>query len=181
VAISQRLLAAVNQFNLRTRQSQATEERKFTETRLTEARTSLREAEDRLQSFLQHNRQGSSPELKFDEDRLEREVALDQQVVNSLAQSYEEVRIREVRDTPVITVIEPPVAPTSADSHGRAGRAIVGLVLGALLASLVGFAQDFSRRRRTAGDPDVEAFYHALGDARNDAARVVPGLRNRSD
>jgi uncharacterized protein involved in exopolysaccharide biosynthesis len=178
-AIVQRLIAAVNAFNLRTRQSQASEERKFTETRLADARNALRESEDKLQSFLQHNRQGNSPELKFDQDRLEREVGLNQQVMTSLAQSYEEVRIREVRNTPVITVIEPPALPSSPDGRGRTVRAILGLVLGAVFAVIASLTQEFSRRRQVAGDAEAKEFFAVLGDVRNDAARIISGLRKR--
>src|SRR5262249_17265357 len=81
LAIVQRLVSSVNDFNLRTRQGQAGDERRFTENRLAEAKTTLRAAEDRLQAFLQGNRQFASPDLKFQQDRLEREVTLDQQIV----------------------------------------------------------------------------------------------------
>jgi uncharacterized protein involved in exopolysaccharide biosynthesis len=102
--IADRLLEGLNYFNLITRQSQAREERRFTEGRLEAARASLRAAEDALQRFLQTNRQfAESPALTFQRDRLQREVLLQQQVVISLAQQYEENRIREVRDTPVIS------------------------------------------------------------------------------
>jgi uncharacterized protein involved in exopolysaccharide biosynthesis len=177
VAITRRLVAAVNAFNLRARQGQASEERRFTETRLEDARTALRGAEDRLQGFLQRNRQFGTPELKFEQDRLEREVMLDQQVVSSLAQSYEEVRIREVRDTPVITTIEPPSTPTQPNPRGRGRWAVTGLMLGALVGVTLALLGDFSRRKRAAGDPEAEAFSNAVRDTRNDIARVIPGLR----
>jgi len=46
--INQRVLDLINEFNLRTRQSQAAEERRFTERRLGEVRQDLRAAEARL-------------------------------------------------------------------------------------------------------------------------------------
>ena len=110
VAIAERLLNRVNEFNLKTRQSQAANERRFVDGRLAEARVVLREAEDRLENFLASNRQAASPALTFQRDRLGRDVNMRQSVVSTLTQSYEEVRIREVRDTPLITVVEPPAA-----------------------------------------------------------------------
>jgi uncharacterized protein involved in exopolysaccharide biosynthesis len=131
LAIAGRLLDGLNHFNRITRQSQAREERRFTEARLADAQASLRAAEDALQRFLEGNRQFSaSAALKFQQDRLQREVQLQQQVVTSLAQQYEENRIREVRDTPVITVIDPPVLAARPDARLRG----LILVLGTMAA-----------------------------------------------
>jgi uncharacterized protein involved in exopolysaccharide biosynthesis len=177
------LLAGVNAFNLRTRQSQASEERRFTEGRLNAARDGLRAAEDRLQSFLQRNRLGidNSPHLTFEHDRLQREVSLQQQIVTSLAQANEEVRIREVRDTPLITVIERPVIPTRADPRGRLKRAIAGLLAGTFLGALVAFTADVFRRRRASHDPDAEEFRRSLTQVKAEVARLLPGRRGGAE
>jgi uncharacterized protein involved in exopolysaccharide biosynthesis len=54
-----------------------------------------------MQAFLQANRQwANSPDLTFQHDRLERDIALRQQVYTTLVQSFEQARISEVRDTP---------------------------------------------------------------------------------
>lgn len=149
--IAQELLDGLNQFNLATRKSQATEERRFTEGRLQAARTSLRSAEDALQSFLQGNRQlGSSPQLGFQRQRLEREVALQQQVVTGLAQQYEDARIREVRDTPVITLIERPTLPVIPDPSGRALTVILGTVGMAVLGCVYSLVRAGWERQRVA-------------------------------
>src|SRR5690349_5015922 len=101
LAIANELINGVNDYNERTRQSQASAERKFVEGRLAIAAADLRDAEDRLEQFLRTNMQlGGSPELTIQRDRLQRNVSLRQQVFTSLTQSYEEARIREVRDTP---------------------------------------------------------------------------------
>lgn len=115
--IAEQLLVGLNHFNLVTRQSQAREERQFSEARLAEAKATLRRAEDALQAFISVNRVADgSPALRFEQGRLDREVQLQQQVVSTLAQQYEEHRIREVRDTPVITVFERPVPAARGDS-----------------------------------------------------------------
>ncbi len=78
----------------------------------------MRAAEDTLEKFLQTNRQlENSPQLSFQRDRLQREAGRQQQMMLGLVQQYEDARIREVRDTPVITVIERPVLAASADSR----------------------------------------------------------------
>ncbi len=134
--INRRLLDLVNQFNLRTRQSQAGEERRFTETRLAEVRQDLRAAEDRLQAFLQRNRDTrNSPQLMFQSDRLQRDVTMQQDVYTTLAQAYEQAKIEEVRDTPVITIVQQPELPARPDSRGLIGKGILGLLAGLIIGA----------------------------------------------
>jgi uncharacterized protein involved in exopolysaccharide biosynthesis len=154
--IAKRLIDGLNKFNVGTRKSQAGEERRFTESRLAEAKASLRAAEDALQYFLSGNRQiGNSPQLTFQRERLQREVTLQQQVVLGLAQQYEEARIREVRDTPVITVIERPILPAMPDPRGRVTLIILGTFVGLFLGvALVLMREGWDRQRRhEAADP----------------------------
>ena len=105
--VNRRLLELINEFNLHTRQTQAGAERRFTEQRMAEVRTDMNEAERRLASFLKVNRDyQNAPDLRFQYDRLSREVNIQQQLFVSLAQAFEQAKIDEVRDTPVISVIE---------------------------------------------------------------------------
>lgn len=155
LAIAERLLDGLNHFNLRTRQSQAREERRFTEARLADARTSLQGAEDTLQRFLENNRQfNASAALKFQLDRLQREVQLQQQVVTSLAVQYEENRIREVRDTPVITVMEAPIIAALPDARLRALILILGTAAAFCVSLLIVIVREAWTRESTKGrDP----------------------------
>jgi tyrosine-protein kinase Etk/Wzc len=143
--INQQLLDLINQFNLRTRQSQAGQERRFTERRMDEVRQDLRAAEDRLQQFLQRNRDiRNSPNLTFEADRLQREVTMQQQVFTTLAQAYEQAKIEEVRDTPVITVVERPEVPVRPDRRGLIGKGLLALLLGLVLGAGLAFAKSFA-------------------------------------
>ncbi|MGE3616090.1 MAG: hypothetical protein AB7L66_09485 [Gemmatimonadales bacterium] len=136
--LAARLVELLNEFNLRTRQTQARAEREFTESRLEQARDELREAEDRLQAFLQHNRDyRSSPGLTFAADRLEREVSLRQQIVSTLAQAFEQARIEAVRDTPVITVVQAAEVPVRPNSRGLAVLTVLAVIGGAALGVIM--------------------------------------------
>ena len=174
----EKVLTQVNAFNLRTRQSQAAEERRFVEERLDEARASLRYAEARLEAFLRGNRQSMySPELTLARDRLQRDVDLNQQVATALAQSLEDTRIREVRNVPVITVIEPPMAETTPESRGRFRRAKMGLMLGGLVGVILAVISQLVAARLAAGDPQLQRFKGLFMEVRSDLETMIPGRR----
>lgn len=107
--INRRMLDLLNEVNTSQRQSQASAQRRFIQQRLSAAQEELLGAELEFQRFLEQNRQyQSSPSLTFDASRLQRRIDLRQQVYVTLAQSLEQAAIEEVRDTPVITVLQPP-------------------------------------------------------------------------
>jgi len=160
LALVDRLVYGVNQFNLQTRKSQATAERQFVEARGAEAEHALRDAEDRLQTFLQRNRIiGSNSEQALDRDRLEREVARRTQLYTSLLESLEEARIREVRDTPVITVLEEPRAAIVPEGRGTLSKGILGALAGSAVGLIIALlGQGFSRARREVNGESREFF-----------------------
>jgi uncharacterized protein involved in exopolysaccharide biosynthesis len=127
--LAKELLNAVIRFNEERRQSQAGAERRFTQQRLAEVRGELREAEDRLATFLQRNRDyRNSPTLTFEFDRLSREVTLRQQIFMALSQAHEQARIEEVRDTPVLTVVDAPSEPATPEPRRLLLKALLALV-----------------------------------------------------
>jgi uncharacterized protein involved in exopolysaccharide biosynthesis len=153
--IAQKLLDGVNRFNVETRKSQAASERRFTEGRLEAEKAALRLAEDALQRFLQGNRQfGNASELAFQRDRLQREVNLHQQIVQGLSQQYEDARIREVRDTPVITIIEQPTLPVIQDSSGRLLNTIILTIVAGFLGAVFAIAREGWDRQRRGSESD---------------------------
>jgi uncharacterized protein involved in exopolysaccharide biosynthesis len=176
------ILDRLNAFNLVTRQSQAGAERRFMETRLDTAGTELRAAEDRLQGFLQRNRDyRNSPELSFQQDRLSRDVQMRQQVYTTLAQAYEQAKIEEVRDTPVITVVEQPELPARPDSRGIVRSTLVALVGGGLLGVLLAVLLAAMVRERTFNPRDTEAFHQELRRAVDELRRPWLLLRRNAD
>jgi uncharacterized protein involved in exopolysaccharide biosynthesis len=141
VQIARNMLDEVNRFNLNRRQAQAGAERSFVEKRLGEAQMELRQAEENLQSFLTENREfRSSPSLQLEFDRLNRTVSMRQGLYNALAQSYETAKIEEVRDLPLITIIEPPELPIAPDKHGGLRRTAAGILIGLAIGILLALA-----------------------------------------
>lgn len=157
-AIAQQLLDEIARFNLHTRQSQAAAERVFIQERVDSARSALLTAESAMQAFLQANRQwANSPDLTFQHDRLERDISLRQQVYTTLVQSFEQARISEVRDTPVITVLQAPFFPPGPDSTRMLLVLALGVVLGGMAGVVLAFVVE-AMKRPAPGDPARQDF-----------------------
>jgi len=140
VQINRRFLQALDTFNLRTRQSQAAAQRRFVEQRLDDKRAELTAAENALVAFESRNRQLQAPGLALERQRLQRRVDVSQQVYLTLAQGYEQARIDEVRDTPVITVVDAP-----ENTVEQSGGLLLFVLLGGFVGGLVGLGLIFLR------------------------------------
>jgi uncharacterized protein involved in exopolysaccharide biosynthesis len=140
--IATALLEELNRFNTQRRQSQAAAERKFTERRLAELGNELRQAERMLEGFLSSNRVMNAPQLRFEQDRLSREVELRRTIYSSMAQSHEQAKIEEVRDTPQITVIQQPEVPSRPDPRMLLGKTLAAATFGAILGLLLGYFRE---------------------------------------
>jgi uncharacterized protein involved in exopolysaccharide biosynthesis len=163
-AISVRLLELLNEFNLHTRQTQAAAERRFIEVRMDSAAAELRQAEERVESFLVQNRRfDHSPELSFEHERLSRQIGMRQALYTSLAEAFEETRIREVRSSPSFTVVDPPYRPVRPAGRGTITSLLLGLVIGFILALSFVIGREFLRRALMQ-DPHA---YQRLLEARN--------------
>lgn len=161
-AIAQRVLNLVNEFNVVSMQTSAHAQREFVEGRMREAQGRLSIAEDSLREFLEANRTyQASPRLVVEEGRLQRHVDFWQQIYTSLAQGYEQARIAEVQNTPVITIVD------GAEGSAKRVRkpltmtfagAFIGLLIGGSWIGLTGFIQ----RQRIEYPDEYEELYSAL-------------------
>jgi len=174
LALVSSFLSAVDTYNRESRRSQAAVERQFIETRLAEALIDLRQAEDRLQGFLASNREMlSMSQLAFERDRLSRAVQLKQQVYTTIATSFEDARIREVRDTPVISVIEPPRVKRDPEPRARWKRWAIGMVIGMLFGLLVTLLSEGALRLVRQDTGDAEELRASLREAKDGLRRAL--------
>ena len=112
LALVESTVAALNAANVDLRQKRAAAERAFTSDRAQQARTDLQKAEQDLADFYQSNRSiGNSPSLQLREGELKRQVDLAQQVFLQLRLQEEQAALQEVRNTPTISVVDPPILP----------------------------------------------------------------------
>ncbi|MEO7361473.1 MAG: hypothetical protein ABI120_14160 [Gemmatimonadaceae bacterium] len=171
MSISNRLLELLNRFNQDTRRGQASAERKFTEERLAVVKIDLRVSEDKLQNFLDVNRVAQSAQLKAQQDRLDRDVRLQQELYTNLAKAFEQAKIDEVRDTPVITVIERPEMAARPDTRGIASKGVASLVAGFILGAIVALMIEGLSRNASARTPEDDEFHRLAGATLRDLRR----------
>jgi hypothetical protein len=174
LALVERLVDGVNRFNLQTRKSQAAAERQFVDVQAAAAERELRDAENMLQEDLQSNRNiSASPQLLINRDRLTRTVSLRQQIYTTLLQSREDARIREVRDTPVITMLESPHLPVVGESRQTVQKALTGGIAGVLFGAAIALIMSILSGSRAAPSDDAREFFQLLDEA------MPAVLRNR--
>lgn len=159
VQMNRHLVDFVNDFNTTRRQTRARQEREFIARRLAQSNQEVRAAEDAMRAFLQQNRSfENSPGLMFEHQRLQQQLSLLQDVNQTLAQSYEQARIDEVRNTSVITVVDNPggvvrrATPLSV-------AAMTGVITGLALALVIVIAGEAVRRDRFRNPEKYEPFH----------------------
>jgi uncharacterized protein involved in exopolysaccharide biosynthesis len=133
-AVANRMLDLLNRFNLERRQRSSTEQRRFAEVRLSTARLELDSVDRARQTFLDSNRSYyASPRLMAVYDQLDRAVRVKEGILVGLTKTFEESRVAEVRDTPLITVVDkatPPDRPLQRPVLWGGLAAAFGLILG---------------------------------------------------
>jgi uncharacterized protein involved in exopolysaccharide biosynthesis len=146
--LAEEIRRVVNEYNVSTRTSQARFERAFLEARVDTARSDLRSAESRMQSFLVSNRTyRDDPRLLFEHDRIDRELNVRQDTYLALTRALEQARIEEVRNTPSISLVETPMRALRGDPRGTLLKGLLALFLGGLVALGIVASREFMRPR----------------------------------
>lgn len=169
-SVANRMVELLNEFNLERRQSQSREQRRFTGERMAEAERDLREAERAELAFLQRNRDySSSPVLTFEAGRFARDVQVKQELFLTLSKAHTEARIAEVRDTPVLTVVDSAVAPVQRTSPRRTLGVLIAATVGVIVGVGLAYVATARDRARVDPRPDYLEFREAWDAARRGA------------
>ena len=147
--MNRRLLNLVNSFNLQRRQTQAHAEREFLDQRLQVVGDDLRDVQATQRGFLERNRSWENdPALALQMQNLTRRVTEVQQTQATLLQRYEQARVDEVRNTPVITIVESPEG-SRRRSRGLILAGLLGIATGGILSTALALLLDQASKERT--------------------------------
>ena len=114
--------------------SSAGNQRIFVEGRLVEIKVELTIAENKLKDFREQNRMiVTSPELLLQQERLLREVIINTTIYTELKKQFEVAKIEEVKDIPIINVMDKARANANRESPKRSI-----IVLSTFFISLLG-------------------------------------------
>ncbi len=150
--IANRLVYLVSNFDREIRVSKAKSLRLFLQMRHDSAQTALRQAEENQRIFYERNRGfvGGSPGLKFEEQRITRDVDLASDLFVSLDRQLEVARIDEINNAALITIIDAAVVPRKALWPRYwvtlFSAVAVGLLIGLLLAGSAAILADWRAR-----------------------------------
>ncbi len=152
------VLAELDRFNSYRRQTTARARRTFLEGRIHELEGELAAAEDELRRFFEANRTyDTSPALRFRAQRLQARITFLNEVLDGIRRDFENARIDEVNDTPVLTTIDAPKVPERKSFPQRflilVGAAFASGVLGLLAGLLANMIEEL-------GDKDPAGRQH---------------------
>src|SRR5438132_8238343 len=83
-------------------------------------------------------------------------VDIRQEVSLTLRREYETARIEEVNDTPVITVIDPPVPPHERSSPKRLLLVLMALFLGGVIGVVWAYGAEHLEQMRRGNDSEYQ-------------------------
>lgn len=134
---------------------QVSQKRKFIEDRIVEVKAALEKAELKLKNFREANRRlNKSPALKLDEDRLVREVNLQNSLYITLKSEYENAKIEEVEESAMLQVIDGPLVPYKMSSPHRFLSLFLTFFFSLALAMFIIYSHEFLFRNG-ASETDV--------------------------
>jgi uncharacterized protein involved in exopolysaccharide biosynthesis len=141
-AAADTLLGLVNAFVGRDLRTRAGATRRFLQDRLAQVDSELATQQDKLRTFLEKNREyQNSPMLQFRQAELQRDLDIKRDLYTSVSRSLEEARMNEVKDTPLISIIDRPAVPTRPSGT----RAAVNAILLAFFTTFAWLAYVLSR------------------------------------
>jgi hypothetical protein len=137
VLVVRTLLDAVNRFNIQTLQTTARARTRFTEARVAVMKDDVSVAESKLRDFLLQNRTyAQSPLLTLQQQALRQDFTLKNEMLVSLENTLEKARLDEVRDTPVLTILDQPLLPGKPSYPPRLLFGIEAAIVWTIFASV---------------------------------------------
>jgi uncharacterized protein involved in exopolysaccharide biosynthesis len=114
------IIAELDTYMREKRKTNASEQRKWISIRITEVEQELKSAEDTLKNFREKNRRVvDSPQLLLEQERLMRDVQVKATVYVELKKQVELARIDEIKNIPIVNVLDPARPPVKKERPRR--------------------------------------------------------------
>ena len=144
--VANEMVYQLDRYQRNFRRTNASEQRKFLDQRLGEVDGDLKNAEEHLKNFREKNRRVlDSPQLLLEQDRMEREVMLNSTLFVELKKQYELVKLDEIKNTPVVQVLDPARPPAEKTSPKRSVIFVLSALLAAVLSSAYWILSEYVR------------------------------------
>lgn len=152
------------------------EKKQFIEERIETVEDELEAAEETLRDFRDQNRQFSSAALLLTQERLIREVEVVAGIFLTLKQQYELTKIKEVEETAMVYVLDPPEAPLKKSKPKRKMIVILAGFFGIGLGLGFVFIKDYFEHSTVKYEKEMSMLKSTTV---KEAAKWLPFVRNR--
>lgn len=144
--VNQHILTLLADYMRESFRFQAQEKRRFIENRIVEVFKELEKSENNLTLFRERNINASSPRIIIEEQRLLRNVSLNQELYLQLLKQCELARIEEKNDQPLIEILQNPELPILKASPQRTKLVMIftlcGFLCSLIVASILNWYKD---------------------------------------
>ena len=144
------ILKLLEEYNKIEKASQAHKEKQFIEERFNEFKLALSKAENTYKLFRERNLNINSPSLMLKQQRLMREVEINNQLVIEFRKQLELAKVEEVKETPEFKIIQEPTIPLYKSKPKKklivALSAMIGFIFSCAITLLVHWWQENGKR-----------------------------------
>ena len=142
--IANMMVQKLDEYNRVTNSKKAAINREFIEERMEEKLVELTILEEALQEFLEKNKRiEHSPELQIKKIRLEREVSHMGSIYLTLRREYEISKIEEMKNMPIIKILDIAIPPALKSGPKRAKTLIISLILTIIVAVFIVLGEEY--------------------------------------
>ena len=134
-AVLNEAVRQMDKFLRETRRTNASEQRNWVESRLTEVKKDLATSEEALRIFREKNRRVlDSPQLLLEQERLLRNIQMNSSIYVELTKQFELAKIEQIKNIPLVNVLDAALQPTFKSSPKRAVIVISTFLLSIVVA-----------------------------------------------
>lgn len=137
------VLEELEKLNLSFKSQNVNQKISFIESRINSVLDGLNQSEIKLKAFNEQNRQLSSPSLRLEQERIQREVDVQKQVYLTLKQQLELAKIELVQESSIIQILDKPQIPIDSFNINVTKVGISSILIGLVIGLLLGLIRNY--------------------------------------